>query len=214
KLDGQRFYPYGYYGRFVNEFALPIEEPSELEGFARDFALERGSSPGLSVVLPYPDPDLTPLAVLDSAVRHYFMPILSGDLVVEIVDRGTRRLDAQSLVHLLDGSVGEEHAKLQRMFELARWGIGLAKKEHAAVARQPESVAPRWQDDALSAATLSALRARFDVGRPIAVTVPVWVKPAHEQPKLSSFEVYLERDDTLDRADEHFVRDGITVAGV
>jgi hypothetical protein len=46
------------------------------------------------------------------------------------------------------------------------------------------------------------------------VTAPVWVKPAGNGSTRSSFDVYLERDETLERADEHFVRDGITVTGV
>src|SRR5690606_15132608 len=107
------------------------------------------------------------------------------------------------LPHLFDAASGEEQSTLQRMFELARWGIALAKTDHAAVARPPESVAPRWQDDGLSEDTLKGLRTRFDAGQPIAVTVPVWVKPVKEEARLSAFEVYLERDETLDRADEH-----------
>ena len=31
---------------------------------------------------------------------------------------------------------------------------------------------------------------------------------------VDSFDIYLERDDALERSDEHFVRDGITVTGV
>jgi hypothetical protein len=66
----------------------------------------------------------------------------------------------------------------------------------------------------LSADALEPLRGLFNFGQPIAVTIPVWVKPVTGSPVLSEFDVYLERDDTLASAEEHFVRDGITIAGV
>ena len=48
----------------------------------------------------------------------------------------------------------------------------------------------------------------------MALTIPVWVKPANGHASLSHFEVYLERDELLTTGEEHFVRDYITVAGV
>jgi hypothetical protein len=58
------------------------------------------------------------------------------------------------------------------------------------------------------------VRERFNAGQRIAVSVPVWVKPALKPSVLSHFDVCLERDDTLSGSEEHFVRDGITIAGV
>src|SRR5690606_17019620 len=122
---GQRYYPYGYFGSFVGDFATPIESADVLDAFARDFGLERASASGLSVVLPYPDATLTPEAIVDAVVRHYFMPILAGDLAVEVVHDGkTERLDAESLPRRF--ARGGEHASLARTFELARWAMRLA----------------------------------------------------------------------------------------
>jgi hypothetical protein len=44
--------------------------------------------------------------------------------------------------------------------------------------------------------------------------VPVWVKPKGAANVMSEFNVYLQRDELIERADEHYVRDGITVTGV
>jgi hypothetical protein len=215
RLDGQRFYPYGYFGGFHGDFALPIDAEVELDRFARDFALARRNAPGLSVVLPYPDADLTPPAVVNSVLRHYFMPILAGELRVEVVrDRKIERLDAETLPRLFTAAAAGEDASLKRVFELARWSIGLPRAEHTRLAPPPASAAPRWHDECLDVRALAALRERFDAGRPTAVTVPVWVKPVGGQAVLATFDVYLERDDALERSDEHFVRDGITITGV
>lgn len=213
RMRGQRYYPYGYFGSFVGDFATPIESADVLDAFARDFGLERASASGLSVVLPYPDATLTPEAIVDAVVRHYFMPILAGDLAVEVVHDGkTERLDAESLPRRF--ARGGEHASLARTFELARWAMRLAGDEHVQLAALNETAAPKWDDALLDAAAAAELRARFEAGKPVAVTAPVWVKPAGTAPVPASFDVYLQRDEALERSDEHFVRDGITVTGV
>lgn len=215
KLAGKRFYPYGYFGEFDGEFAVPVEVPEFLDSFCRDFQLDRKDEPGLSVVIPYPDSELTPQAIVPSIVCHYFTPIIAGDLVVEVIHDGPSRvLDAATLPDLLVGAKWDNAYQYQRLIDLARWGLSLAEGSRAQVAIPSESGAPRWTNDCFAADTYSATREQFNDGRRIAVTVPVWVKPVSGSAALSRFDVYLERDETLDSADEHFVRDGITVAGV
>jgi hypothetical protein len=219
RLDGARYYPYGYFGRFEGDLALPIEDAGLLAQFCRDFGIERGiergTEPGLSVVIPHPEPDLTAGELLPSVVRHYFVPILAGDLVVEVVhDARSEVLDAATLGRFL-GRVGwAEAPTLQRLVELAQWGLALPPERYARLPEPSPAVAPRWAaDDAIEKA-LAPLREAFNRGDPVAVRVPVWVKPAAGEPVCAAFDVYLERDDALAGGEEHFVRDGITVAGV
>ncbi len=215
RLDGARYYPYGYFGRFEGDFALPIEDVGEVDAFCRDFGIARGTEPGLSVVIPHPEPDLSPGEVLPSVVRHYFVPILAGDLAVEVVHDGrTEVLDAGTLGRVL-GRVGwVEAPTLQRLVELARWGLALPAERYARLPDPPPAAAPRWAADDAIGKALAPLREPFNRGDPVAVRVPVWVKPATGEPSHATFDVYLERDDSVVGGEEHFVRDGITVAGV
>jgi len=59
KLGGARYYPYGYFGRFDGDFALPVEDAGIIDMFRRDFGLARDAEPGLSVVIVFPDRDPT-----------------------------------------------------------------------------------------------------------------------------------------------------------
>lgn len=52
KLDGQRYYPYGYFGCFAEDFAMPVEDEAWTERFCAHFGLARGHESGLSVVVP------------------------------------------------------------------------------------------------------------------------------------------------------------------
>ena len=218
KLRGSRFYPYGYLAAFDGDFALPLEDPALLGAFRSDFSLARDDDSGLSVVVPWPDPEITADGVLGSVIRHYFVPILEGALVVEVSDaHGSRRLDADDLVRAITAGVGGldagESSALGKLVALTRFGQGIARDEIVRLADPPVDSAPRWSPACLDDAPEQA-RSRFEGGLPVAFAVPVWVKPARGEPVLSEFDVYLQRDEALTRGEEHFVREGITVAGV
>jgi hypothetical protein len=215
KLEGVRYYPYGYFGRFQNEFALPIDAETILDEFCSAFAISRTAEPGLSVVIPYPDSELEPATMLPSIVHHYFVPILAGDLIVELVHDGKHEvLDAVSLQRLLGKASWDEGHQLQQLAELAHWGLRVSDDQRVRLTPQSAANAPRWSDDGLSESAVESLRERFNRGERIALNVPVWVKPVREAEALGSFDVYMERDDRLTSGEEHFVREGITVAGV
>ncbi len=215
KLEGKRFYPYGYYGEFDGDFAVPVDNETLLDDFRRDFHISRTDQPGLSIVVPYPDPELSPQTIVPSIVRHYFSPIISGDLVVEIVhNEQAQMLDAKALPKLLAQVTWDDAYRYQRLVELAQWGLRLPRDQHVRLVGPAEDSAPRWGNDAIALENIQGLRDRLNGEHRIAVTVPVWVKPTSGQSVLSHFDVYLERDETLNGADEHFVRDGISIAGV
>ena len=215
KLGGARYYPYGYFARFDGDFALPVDDAELVEGFRRDFGLARVAEPGLSVVITFPDRELTAQALLPSLAHHYFVPILAGDLAIDVEHGGRREtLDSESFARVVERVGRREASSLPQLVDLARWGLAL---EAGAPIRLPEPVqaaAPRWSGDQSTEQALAALRDPFNRGDRIAIRVPVWVKPAASAAACASFDVWLERDDSNPAADEHFVRDGITIAGV
>ncbi len=215
KLDGARYYPYGYFGCFEGDFALPIDEPGLVEAFRRDFGLARVAEPGLSVVIPFPDRELTARALLPSLAHHYFVPILAGDLTIDVEHDGKREtLNAESFARVVERIGRSEASSLARLVDLARWGLALAPDAPIRLPEPVQSVAPRYSGDAATEQALASLREPFNRGDRIAIQAPVWVKPTAGDPARSMFEVWLERDDTISAADEQFVRDGITIAGV
>jgi len=76
-----------------------------LRCFGRISAFPRRRESGLSVVIPYPDPDIDVAGIVRSVIHHYFFPILSGDLVVEVQGNGvSETLDAQTLPTFVERS--------------------------------------------------------------------------------------------------------------
>ncbi len=78
---------YGYFGTQAEDgFALPLGDKAALDDFCRAFRLERTpDQPGLSVVIPLPDPKLTAEGIVSGVVRHYFYPVLASSLTVTVV---------------------------------------------------------------------------------------------------------------------------------
>ena len=215
RIDGQRYYPYGYYGRFDGDFALPVADDEALDAFSDAFGLARGrGEPGLSVVVPYPALEITAAQLVDSLIHHYFLAMMAGAMTAEVVSEETTvRLDARSLPRIM-ASGSRADRDFEALLGLARWALDDAAGQRIELATPPAREAPRWDDTRVDAAQLTALRERLDRARPIAVRVPVWVKPADDTPVQSYFDVCIERDESLVRADEHFIRDYITVSGV
>jgi hypothetical protein len=207
-LEGQRIYPYGFFARFEKKsgLPLPIEDPMLLERFVDDFSVTR-VEPGLSIVVPYfREDELSLENITASVIRQYFYPILRGDLVVEVVD-GTRvqRIAADTI----DGLT--EDPDVVRLCALTRWSI---ERPAWLVLPERSDAAPKWEEGVLDAKQLASLRDRFAAGERLAFRVPILVKRKRARPASAWFDIFLERDESLRRAEHHFIRSLITIPDV
>lgn len=83
-------------GDFPTPFGLDDASEGVVEDAVRDFRLKRGpDEPGCSIVIPFPRETLEPDRLRAAIVKEFALPILSGDLVVEVQDG---RIDDQTLI--------------------------------------------------------------------------------------------------------------------
>ncbi len=215
RLNGQKHAPYGYFGSFEDDFAVPTEDRRHVKQFCKEFSLERSSESGLSIVIPFPDQEINPKEIVRSVIHHYFFPILAGDLVVTVrqgqwseVVKGSQILPLVARAELPDKHL------VQRRLELAKWGLELAEKDYELLEMPEEGRAPKWDDSLFDVELLNRLRKKFDQGDRIALKVPLWVKRKHERTHHSFFRVLLERDGEAERGEDIFIREGVTISGV
>jgi hypothetical protein len=211
-LDGERVYPYGFFARFEKKsgLPLPIEDPILLDRFADDFGVNR-IEPGLSMVVPYyRDDELSLAKIAKSVVRQYFYPILSGALVVEVVEGSqVQRIAAETLEALTAGDDA-----VSRLCALARWSLA-QKEETRIVLPERGGGAPKWDDSVLDPGELTSLRELFATGERLAFRVPIQVKRKKGRAAANSwFDVFLEHDENLRKSEHHFIRRGITIPDV
>ena len=211
---------YRYYGFFTPHdedpdekwFPLPVISDDGPDDFIltalQNFRLERINAPGLSVIVPYPKPELTPAAIARVVLTQYFLPVVRGELVVEIAhpEEGERTIDATSI----DDEVGriakserddESPKSLLGALELARWAINREQRMHI------ELPARNLADKLAKRDDLNSIRERYERGERLAFRLTMEVRSRRDgRYFLTSFHLYLERADGLDNGHDYFMR--------
>jgi hypothetical protein len=216
KVNGSRYAPYGYFGLFDGHLALPVDEPDYISAFSRDFALDRIGRPGLSVVIPYPDREINLRGCAESVIRHYFFPILAGRLVVEFKFDGKRiRLDAFNLDDYLKRSQWAEKQGLPGLMGLARWAIQQPPETFIRLQEPPVGKRPKITEELFESVRIETIRQDFSRGKRLAFHLPISVIRAKGLAVAhTGFSVFIERDERLEKPEDHFIRQGITIPEV
>lgn len=216
KLNGHRYSPYGFFGRFEGELPLPVEDKGQIAAFVGRFGIERRNRPGLSILIPFPDGDIQPSGTLQSVIAHYLFPILAGRLIVVLrfADK-TYEINAVSLDEILKRSQWPAKKGLPGLIELARWAISQPPASHIRLKAPPEGRAQKLAMDLFTMEQLTETTQQFLEGRRLAFQVPLsFQRKGRKTVQKASFTVYLEKDEALDKAEDHFIRQGITIPEV
>ena len=107
-----------------------ISEADLLDEFRASFSLRRKDQAGLSVVIPYPEESLSRADLAREAIRQFFVPILSGELTVEIHEGDESvSLAADSVLEAISKISwgGQDPERLRRHVQLATWRLKTAK---------------------------------------------------------------------------------------
>lgn len=230
RIGNQRYAPYGYFGCFRGDLALPVEDPAVVDRFDSDFTLARKNMPGLSIVIPFADDDLRIFPNSDkkgyskknimscyfSVIRHYFFPIIAGKLnvILKTPDRESK-IDSVFLNAFLDKSHQKTRQNFRGVLELARWAIRLPVESMITLSEHQTGKAPKLRDNLFVPGSLEDARRMFFEGSRLAFKVPVSICRYGDESLLHSwFAVYLERDESIDRPEDYFIRQGITIPEV
>ena len=212
-LEGVVHLPYAFYQSSpARQYELPIADRAMLDAFVKDFRLSRQAETGLSVVIPFPYPEITESALLEAAIEHYFYPVLAGRLVIRVNERA---LNAETILGLAAGMQSRRlrdiekalafAAEIQRLAADAVGTVGVPSKLNTEAGRiPPEAFAPDH---------LSALRHDFREGRIIAIRIPVQIEPMSAPAEPSFVTVFIKRDPLLFRGHDYYLRGGITLSG-
>ncbi|HEY0017388.1 MAG TPA: hypothetical protein VGC13_13845 [Longimicrobium sp.] len=216
--SNRRIYePYGYFGRFqdTNELALPIEDPGFLAAFSKAFSLSRMNEPGLSVVIPFPQKEVHPEAIVREAIRSYYLPILTGELVVQASNAtNSFQITAENIrevIRTLDWRPMRMTAsEMIAYVDFAADAVNVAAGGFFLLPEQDLKSAPDSLKKRLPEADLPALQEQFDTGELLAFRIPVLVKKAR-QTESSHLDVFLKRDDSLGSGTADCIREGLAI---
>ena len=214
---------YRYYGSFATHsddsdeewFPLPIEaqaDPEFILAALQEFGLKRLDDPGLSVIVPYPKPALEPAAIARAVLKQYFLPVIRGDLVVEIVhpEKGDRVIDVNTITNevqriAISERDDESPESLRGVVDLARWAIAQGGEAHIEIPAQ------NLADGLSEHPKLDDLRTRYERDERLAFRLTMDVNNRKEGRAETSFSLYLERDPDLKEGHDYFVRGNLRI---
>lgn len=219
-VGAQRFVAHGWFRttRGDEKRQLPFEAPEPLAEFERDFGTSRRTlGPGLSLIVPFPNERLRAHALARSVVAHWFLPILKGELRVEVVGPDLRVVLAQDTIAAESARLRWDDKPKRRPppLDLAKWLLG--KQAAQAVPGLPLAGVqrlPSWSDVEFPADLEGTLREAYDRGDPIAVRVNMTVEQADGRREPSYFDIALQRDPDVERGQDCFIRQGMTISKV
>ena len=213
--DSATYTPDGLYGRLVDEdFVLPIEDAALIDCFCAAFRISRTTEPGLSVVVPFVDPEITFERLLLAAVKDYFLPIIHHRLEITIEANGEHvTLNALSLNDVMAKYENALGPAVRGHVALARWATEVTDADRIVLSLPDPARAARWSDALVPETVLNLLRERLATRKPVAVRVPVTVRSKKNGSMESFFDIYLAPDKTSDGR-PLFVREGIIISDV
>ena len=148
---------------------------------------------------------------VNSVVKHYLFPILAGNLIVEIKQNlKVYKLNSTSLDNLLKKSRFLESRGMLGLIDLARWAIRQPQDTHIRLNEPTPDKAPKLRE-VFDQEQIDELQQKFSENKRLAFYVPISIK-RHNSKKLmhTNFSVFIERDENLEKAEDYFIRQGIT----
>lgn len=214
KIGARHFTPDAYFGVPRHDrLVMPFEEPHVLDCFRSDFRLVRDDEPGLSIVVPYVDPDITFSSLLTGVIRDYFHPILQGKLSVEIDSSDNSvNVTASTLVDVALSLETSAQGEILQLVDLAEWYSSKGRVQIVELpACNPDR--PEWTDALVPPVLVPALRQLLDAGDRLAVRCHLTVREKGRPARESFFDVCL-RQDNNESGRAVFIREGIIISDV
>lgn len=218
-VEGKPFTPDGWFGEIEegegHDLPVAILEAEQIDDFVADFCISRKTETGLSVVIPFVTKDFEGSALFRAVMKDYFFPILTGELEVEVASPDRAEvLDSSNILDQLEKNDGEL-ADTLGLARLAKWGTGLDEAEFIELeAPDVDRKKPLWSKNMISDDLADRIREELANERPVAIRVPIAIRPKDTEPINTEFRIYLENADKSAVGTPLFIREGIVITDV
>ncbi len=195
---------------------LPHEDSSTIEQISADWQLRRTNEPGLSVVVPYCDENISLDELVISVLYEYSAPILQGSLEVEI-ETGSFEpvlLSATTIINVLEKLIKArpDLVELQNLVRRMAKLIAVDNKSTIALTRVHGN--PSWSRELLTEELREQFNEQLDSEGFAVIRVPVSITSnlPSKNKQVSYFDVGFFSQPEASRA--VFIREGIRISGV
>ena len=199
---------------------LAIEEPKDLQRFSSEWKLSRKKEPGLSVVVPFVAEELRAESLLRLVVVNFFLPIIRGDLIVDVAGATPSgeckewRVDAASIASICEGLKWDGKPALKLASAPPVKFVKDCLKEIAdchATNLLGESRVPSLDDSSFDTETLDIIRRKYLAEEIVAVKVRASLPRKSGVAEIGELLDFLQRTGSSDRFESYYVREGMTI---
>lgn len=220
-VKDQQFMPEGFWCDGPDDHGVPrpIETQAELDLFRSEWNLTRTAEPGLSVVVPYVATELTGMRILQAICIHFFLPVMRGELIVDVcasdIKNGAATLNAQTLETWCGTVEWDPKQKKAKRHMPPPIKFVRSCLKGADLSRQTQLLGERnvpvMNDDAFDPADLQQLRKAIDCEELVEVRVRVGLHRKNEPSEEGQMSVFLQKQESDQRFDTYYVREGMTI---
>lgn len=220
-VGDERYTPDGWWGDYDkvaedDDFPLPVDDPALFEQLVTDFGLARSSGrTGLSIIMPYVQPEVTAIKLSEHVVCEYFWPIMNGQLVVEVVEDGvSRTIDSTSIRENLDRLLPPAQIdQIAPFTALAAKALIDSDFPTFELNLSDSPSLPKWDKDYLPKETASRIHEVLAQNYGfVRVRCPLYVWDSRlTVSRTSHFDIYLSKDVTDTSRKPRFLREGIII---
>lgn len=224
-INGTKYDPYGFFSRIKDDgsgLQIPFDgerDAEVIENFRSDFKLRRGDEPGLSIVIPFlseVEASIRAKDVVRAVIKHYFYPIISDNLIVEVSDRERNwhlgSDNVEEVVSQLDWPPDRElnREDLIRLLDMVRMGL----REHETDWIELK-YSPKRDIEEILSGEKETLAKRFDSGKRLHLEIPVWVEEkGGRNGTRSHFRAIVQKDETVEQGKDYYVRGNLAISDI
>lgn len=208
-VNGKEYEPFVLYGQksAPGKAVLPMRD-NQCDLLAKLAGLTREKESGTSIAIPFPSSKVEWEQVFIAVMKHYYQPILSGDLVVEYVkESGGAPVLIDKAGLLLNAS--KVSSDFPHQVKFVEESITKPDSEFISIAGNQgnhELTATRFTED-----ELQGLRKRYSDGNLLCFKLQVFVRPKSGEAGFYSLKLFIRKaPDGIEGADL-YVRGGISV---
>ena len=215
KVNGTEYPPHGFFadtegeGDIYKTIPVPLKDPDLVNDFIRNFSLQREGKTGLSVIIPFPNPDFSVEHMIRDAIKNYFYSLITGQLVLQFNDIGINSENVRQLAHEY---ASDSFSDIDKIFDFVEEATSTTEDDLLALKHSWADDA-RLDEDDFEPEVLDTIRERFGKGELVALYLPVIIKQKDNTKHDTGFSVFIKRPAELERGLDLYVRGGLTLPG-
>jgi len=216
QVDGHEYPPHAFLAHVDNEgdrlkeFPVPSKDPEEVNRYIKQFGVQRKAGEnGLSIIIPFPNPNFKIEAMIGTAIANYFYPIITGQLTLQL---GGNDVDASNVRELAHQYAKDKFADIDALFDFIEEIYGLENSD-IHVMRASWLDDGRLGEDDFEPEVLDKIRERYSAGRLVSLKLPFMLTRKNGTKVDTFFSVYLKKPAELKKGMDLYVRGGLTLPG-